>query len=224
VTEIFTSLQGEGPSLGASATFLRLTGCNLSCTFCDTPYTWDTSRYDVAKESRSMTVEATLNALLESELTRLVITGGEPLLQQKALAVLVDALPERVCIEVETNATLVPCASLLRRVDQWNLSPKLGNAGPSAAREPALDVCRVFLATERAFLKFVVSEPSDLKEVDEWVALLSWPQTHVILMPEGRSAAELTERSLWVAEAAMRRGQRFSTRLHVLLWGDERGR
>jgi organic radical activating enzyme len=224
VTEIFTSLQGEGPSLGACATFLRLAGCNLSCAYCDTPYTWDTSRYDVAKESRSMTVQATLDALLESELTRLVVTGGEPLLQQSALTLLINELPKSIFVEIETNATIVPSTTLLGRVNQWNLSPKLRNAGLLPHQGEHLEILSTFLPTARAYLKLVITEPQDLVEADELVESLKWPKTHVVLMPEGRTAQALAERSPWVAEAALRRGQRFSTRLHVLLWGDERGR
>jgi organic radical activating enzyme len=171
-----------------------------------------------------MTVAATLAALLESDLTLLVVTGGEPLLQQTSLALLIDELPKNIVVEVETNATISPSISLLQRVNQWNLSPKLGNARLPGSRDPDLNVCREFLSTERAFLKLVISEPQDLTEADILVKQLNWPKTHVVLMPEGRTAEALEERSRWVAEAAIRRGLRFSTRLHVLLWGDERGR
>jgi organic radical activating enzyme len=208
--------------LGLPATFLRLAGCNLRCRYCDTPYTWDSTRYDLAAHSHWLTVTEALERLLDSAPSRLVITGGEPLLQQAAIAELLALLPADTAVEVETNATVQALPALLRRVDQWNLSPKLANAGASQPQDDNLLL--EFRDTAKAFLKLVIAEPADVQEADALVTKLEWPQSRVVLMPEGRTQARLAERSPFVAEAALTRGYRFSPRLHVLLWGDERGR
>jgi organic radical activating enzyme len=224
VTEIFESLQGEGASAGAPAIFLRLAGCNLKCAFCDTPYTWDASRFDLSRESRSLSIAEVVETLTRFTAERIVITGGEPLLQQPALEELLRALPERFVIEIETNGTIAPSSTLTFRVSQWNVSPKLGSASLERSERIVEDVLTAFRDTKRAFLKFVVSTEEDVDEALSLVHALSFPRTHVILMPEARTATELSERSPRVAAAALQHGLRFSTRLHVLLWNDERGR
>ena len=224
VSEVFWSLQGEGPSAGMPSTFLRLAGCNLKCAYCDTPYTWDSTRFDLAKQSRTTAISALAEELAQQPLRRLIVTGGEPMLQQSGIAKLLQVLPRDVPIEIESNATIGPSPELAQRIDQWNLSPKLPSSEMGAEVSCNWDVLRQFLETRRAYLKLVVKNDTDLSAADELVRRLRWPTTHILLMPEGRTTATLEERSPWVAEAAMARGYRFTTRLHVLLWGDERGR
>jgi organic radical activating enzyme len=224
VSEIFESLQGEGVSAGAPSVFLRLSGCNLKCAFCDTPYTWDAGRFDLSRESRSLSVEETLHALRGYSAQRIVVTGGEPLLQQRALEELLGSLTETFVVEVETNGTIAPTPALIARVTQWNVSPKLSSAGMREDERISYDVLTTFRDTTRAYLKFVVSRPEDLDEALALTNAVAFPKSHVILMPEARTAGELAARSPWVAAAALKHGFRFSTRLHVLLWNDERGR
>jgi organic radical activating enzyme len=156
-------------------------------------------------------------------LRRLVITGGEPLLQQSTIETLLGELDGYI-VEVETNGTILPGAVLLRRVDQWNVSPKLSNSGVSEGSRLKFDALATFRTTQRAWLKFVLQEPAQLSEVAAVVAASTWPASRVILMPQANDTAELAARSPWVAEAALERGFRFSTRLHLLLWGNTRGR
>jgi organic radical activating enzyme len=153
----------------------------------------------------------------------LVITGGEPLLQQSTIEGLLYEL-DGFFIEVETNGTVAPAAGLSCRVDQWNVSPKLSNSGIRESARLKLDVLASFCATQRAWLKFVVSAPAQLPELADIVAATRWPAERVILMPQASDVAQLMEQSPWVAEAALERGYRFSTRLHLLLWGNSRGR
>ena len=223
ISELFASLQGEGVSAGAPATFLRLGDCNLSCTYCDTPYSWDWQRYERKSELTEEDVLVTAARVRALSPRRMVITGGEPLLQQPALERLTGELAE-FFTEVETNGTLMPSELLRARIGQWNVSPKLASSGASLLQRRKTSVLETFRDTERAWLKFVISEPSDVNEARDLVAAVGWPKERVLLMPEARTPEELAERSPNVAKAALDCGYRFSTRLHVMLWGDTRGR
>jgi 7-carboxy-7-deazaguanine synthase len=224
VSEIFASLQGEGPSTGRACVFLRLAGCNLACAWCDTEYSWDFRRFDAARETRAMTVEVVAARLAEVSRSLLVVTGGEPLLQAPALATLFAALPPEMEIEVETNGTRAPGAALLARVTRWNLSPKLASSGEPLAERLREDVLGALAGDERAWLKLVVSDEADLAEAEALVARLGWRGDRVLLMPQARDRLALAERLPWVGDAALSRGYGVSTRLHVALWNGERGR
>jgi 7-carboxy-7-deazaguanine synthase len=207
-----------------AATFLRLAACNLRCRYCDTPYTWDFERFDASSEVHTHLIDALADHLLADNPQRLVVTGGEPLLQQQALVALFERLPAALAIEIETNGTILPLAALFDRVSQWNVSPKLAFSGMPSDERLVRSVLEAFAACERAWLKLVVAEPSDMQEGDQIIADLGWPSDRVVWMPEGTSAQRLNLRGRWLAEQAVARNQRFSTRLHVLLWGDQRGR
>ena len=223
--EIFRSIQGEGVSAGTPSVFLRLATCNLSCSWCDTKYTWDWDRYDYRKEIVSLDtaeVERRLDAL---ECPRLVITGGEPLLQQAEIAPLASSLQNRGWyVEVETNGTIAPEAEMAEAVSQWNVSPKTGSSGNLRDRREVPDALRAFRELPGAYFKFVVVEPGDLEEVGTVVERHGLPRDRVLLMPEGVTPDAVRRRGKWAAEACVRNGYRFTTRLHILLWGDERGR
>jgi 7-cyano-7-deazaguanosine (preQ0) biosynthesis protein QueE len=221
--EIFASIQGEGASIGLPSTFVRLAVCNLRCDWCDTAYTWDWARYDRAEQVLEADVESAIAAVRALPPHNVVITGGEPLVQRHALVPLARALrTDGYRVEVETNGTVAP-GGLAPLVDQWNVSPKLASSGNAGLRRIRPEVLRAFAAQPCAFFKFVVSDPADLAEVEEVVALAGAAAGQVILMPEGRSPAELADRSPWLAAACTERGWRFSTRLHILIWGDRRG-
>jgi 7-cyano-7-deazaguanosine (preQ0) biosynthesis protein QueE len=224
VAEVFgPTFQGEGPSIGRRAGFVRLGRCNLDCSWCDTPYTWDWDRFDPAVELRSARVTEIVGALEAMEPEIVVITGGEPLLQQRHLAPLLTACAERGWpVEVETNGTIAPDPAITDGVAQWNVSPKLANSGVALdkrIRPPALAALR---ATGRAVFKFVVASPDELDEVAALVA--AHDLTPVWVMPEGTDAATVAERARALADPVLARGWHLTPRLHVLLWGDERGR
>ena len=222
ISEVFASIQGEGASAGTPATFLRLGDCNLSCRYCDTVYSWDWRQYTRGSELFEEDPLVTAARIRQFAPRRLVVTGGEPLLQQVALERLLAEL-EEFFVEIETNATIVPSVSLRLRVGQWNASPKLSNSGMHQAQRAKPEVLARLRETGRAWLKFVIAAPQDLDEVCELVSAAGWPADAVILMPEARTTMELATRSTFVAEAAMRHGFRFSTRLQVLLWNNARG-
>jgi 7-carboxy-7-deazaguanine synthase len=221
------TLQGEGPSAGMPATFIRLSRCNLACTWCDTPYTWDWNRFDPQHEStrRSIDELAAWAIGLPPPLT--VITGGEPLLQQEPLAVLVRRLLEAgQKVEIETNGTQVPSSELLVHGLRFNVSPKLANTQLpgrlSGQRRIVPDALAAFADSGLATFKFVASAPSDLEEI----AVLE--ERHglapIWVMPEGTTPELVLGRAGALAEQVIARGWSLSLRLHVLLWGDVRGR
>ena len=223
--EIFHSLQGEGPTIGTPSVFLRLATCNLACTWCDTKYTWDWQHFSFQKEVALLDPEQVQERILEFGCPHLVITGGEPLLQQGELAPVVAELNRRgFYCEVETNGTISPTPDLVRDISQWNVSPKLQNSGNATDRRELPEVLSAFSRLPNAFFKFVVVSPGDVAEVCALRDKYGLPGERIILMPEGRTQAVINSRSPWVSEACVREGFRFTTRLHILLWGDERGR
>ena len=223
--EIFQSLQGEGPTIGTPAVFLRLAQCNLACSWCDTRYTWDWEHYDYDKEVVSLYTTEAEERILELGCRHLVITGGEPLLQQQELAPLVASLKERgFYCEVETNGTIVPLPDLAEKIDQWNVSPKLATSGNPLERRELPSVLEFFRQLPNAYFKFVIVEPGDIEEVCALRTRYRLPGERIILMPEGTTSAVIQRRGQWVYEACVEKGFRFSTRLHILLWGDQRGR
>jgi len=220
VSEIFgPTFQGEGPSMGRRCSFLRLSGCNLRCSWCDTPYTWDWSRYSVAAERTLFDVDAILDALASHGTDMLVVSGGEPLLQQRRLLPLLQRCGMR--IEVETAGTVAPRADLVPLVAQFNVSPKLGNSGNAASRRYHAAALDALQATGRAVWKFVAVSAADLGEIAELVERHGLSPVYV--MPEGTSAEVITARSRELAEPVLARGWNLTTRLHVLLYGNRRG-
>lgn len=226
VAETFgPTLQGEGPSCGRQALFVRLSRCNLSCPSCDTPYTWDWQRFDIRAETRRLSVGDILDWALGYPTELLVVTGGEPLLQQDLLVPLVTALGvagRRV--EVETNGTIVPAAALTEAGTRFNVSPKLASfAAPGDAQRRINPVAlRALVATGRAVFKFVVSSVTDLDEIADLQR--RFDLRPVWVMPKGTTTERLLEVMRAVADEVVARGWHLSTRLHVMLWGDARGR
>lgn len=223
VNEIFgPTIQGEGPSQGRAAWFLRLAGCNLTCVWCDTPYTWDWKgqngiAYDRVAETHPTDVEELakeLGAAIDHE-EILVITGGEPLLQQRALADLLDIVSRET--EIETNGTMIPAALADSEV-RFNVSPKLANAGCVGSWRP--EILDSYPAG--SILKFVVEEPDDFEEIEERLrSLKRWRPVWV--MPQGKTRSEIEKRLPWVFDGAAARGWSVSARLHVLAHDDQRG-
>jgi 7-carboxy-7-deazaguanine synthase len=223
VSELFESLQGEGVSAGAPAIFVRLAQCNLHCVWCDTKYTWDFERYRYEDEVREQPVAEVAQLVNASPSRRLVLTGGEPLLQQRALKEFFARLAPDIVVEVETNGTIAPESESLSRVNQWNVSAKLSSAGDPEQFRIRPEILAIFRDSGRANLKLVVHRDEDYAEADALVTRLAWPRERVLLMPEANDREQLRARAFAVAEAARARGFRFSSRLHLELWGGRRG-
>lgn len=222
VSEVFgPTFQGEGASLGRRAGFVRLGRCNLTCAWCDSRYTWDWAEHDPDRELTSWSVETLLRQLEGMSVDLVVVTGGEPLLQQRALVPLLEGCRERGWdVEVETNGTIRPSVSD-GLVTRWNVSPKLANADVPAERRLRPEVLASFQATGRAVFKFVVASPAELDEVAAIVE--QGGLGPVWVMPEGTDEATVSARLRALAEPVTARGWNLSTRLHVLIWGDRRG-
>lgn len=235
VSEIFgPTFQGEGPSLGTPCVFLRLGTCNLKCTWCDTKYTWDfaSGNYDPGEELHRMSTESVLlqlQKLAGGKVTLLVISGGEPLLQQTKLRELVESLHWQGGwrIEVETAGTIAPD---LPGVTTFNVSPKLLHSGNDWNLSYKPDVLRKFvqlpeMGHTKIVFKFVVTCVADLEEVElSFVERFGIPQKSVYIMPEGITAGTLVKTSKAIAAEVLDRGWNLTTRLHILVWGNARGR
>lgn len=226
--EVFASVQGEGATTGLPSVFVRLSLCNLSCGWCDSAYTWDWTRYDSRTEKMSLGVEEVCARVLEragDSIRNVVLTGGEPLLQEGEVAVLAARLKaEGFRLEVETNGTRLPGRELRRTIDQWNVSPKLANSGDPRHKREVPRALAWFGPRANAYWKFVVTRPDDLHEVTDLVERYGVPGDRVFLMPEGTDPTTLSERSEWLAAICQETGYRLGTRLQVYLWGAERGR
>lgn len=225
IAETFAdTIQGEGPSAGTPAMFIRTSGCNLECRpWCDTPYTWDRARFDLpAERTRRSVAELAAWAAGRPE-PLAVLTGGEPLMQQRALIPLARALAEMgKRVEIETNGTYAPAAELTCLGVHFNVSPKLPNAGMPPSRTIRPDALAAFAAAPNRVFKFVVRDPSDLSQVDALVT--AYGLTGVWVMPEGTTPSKVINGMRDLVPVVARRGYRISPRLHVLMWGDERGR
>ena len=220
IAELFYSLQGEGSLLGVPSVFVRSTGCNLRCSWCDTPYTsWQ-------PEGDEIPLDDLIARVLAYPARHAVLTGGEPMIQPQ-LVPLSQALRQAGWhITIETAGTVdapVEC-------DLMSISPKLANSTPTgdwAIRHEAtrlnLPVLRTLMAKCAYQFKFVVAQPSDLIEIRSLIDSLTVDSAHVILMPEGTSADLLRDRARWIAPLCLEHGFRFSPRLHVDLWGNQRG-
>jgi 7-carboxy-7-deazaguanine synthase len=223
VSEVFgPTLQGEGPATGQRAGFVRLGRCHLACRWCDTPYTWDWDRHDPAQELHTVPVAEVLERLDAMDVPMVVVTGGEPLLQQRHLPPLLEGLRDRGrLVEIETSGTIAP-ALPDGLVDRYNVSPKLANSGMERERRYRPEVLRAFQATGRAVFKFVAVDGADLDEAAAMVDECGLGQVWV--MPEGTDATTVLARMATLAPLVLARGWNLTPRLHILLWGDERGR
>lgn len=228
VAEVFgPTVQGEGPSTGRRASFIRLGGCNLHCTWCDTPYTWDASRHDLRTELTRRPVADLVKRVLRDDPRMVVITGGEPLLhqRQRGWPDLLDALKAAgVDIEVETNGTIAPTTASAAAVTRFNVSPKLAHAGDSEDTRIRPQVIKALHATGRAAFKFVCATGRDVDEVAAHATAWGLPPSVVWVMPEGDDSATLGAHLAAIADPAISHGFNLTTRLHIHAWGDQRER
>ncbi len=230
--EIFASLQGEGPSAGKPVAFIRLSRCNLACQWCDTAYTWRFSgderphRNDIAfaraENQIVLSEEDAARRIAALAKPRLVITGGEPLLQGAALARMLALLPG-VAVEVETNGTLAPHPALDPLVGQFNVSPKLAHSGNLADLALPPERLAGWATEPRAVFKFVIAQPADVDEVLALAGRFAIPRSRIWLMAEGTDSATLARRERWLAELCLAHDLALSRRLHIDLYGDTRG-
>ena len=222
VAEMFASFQGEGPSAGQRAAFIRLSGCGVGCSWCDEPQTWDWSRYSREQESRHAEVDEARAWAVGTGAGLAVITGGEPLAQRRAvtgLAITLAAAGLRV--EVETSGTVVPARELCGAVSMFSVSPKLANSGVPLERRIRPEALAAFAACGKAVFKFVACGTGDLDEAGNLAARFGLAP--VWIMPEGTTAAG-AGRDAGAGRRGAARGWNLTGRSHVLIWDGARGR
>lgn len=230
MAEVFTSWQGEGRHAGRRCGFVRTGLCNLSCEWCDTAYTWDHTRHDVHAECPPMRTDEVRRRVESLGTSMVVLTGGEPLIHAKlwgtcALGQLLTAT-RSLEWHLETNGTLAPPPWLARRLTYATVSPKLTTGDPEARRlrPKALQWWVTAAHHHWADFKFVACNERDVAAVDEFVDRFDVPHDRVWVMPEGTTPDGLLALHRRLAPAIAERGYHTTTRLHTLLWGDERGR
>ena len=222
-SEIFYSIQGEGQLVGLPSVFFRTSYCNLRCIWCDTPYTsWQ-------PENKDISVEDAVAAILAYDCQQVVITGGEPFMQPQALISLCQQLQQRgLHITIETNGTLFESVE----ADLLSISPKLANSNPDAShhhfqqhqrRRINQPVLRQFMDYYSCQLKFVVETEQDLVEIQQLQQEMQIPSSTIVLMPQGISRDQIQAKQNWMVEICKQHGYRYSPRLHVDIWGDQRG-
>jgi len=234
INELFCSLQGEGQLAGVPSVFVRTSGCNLRCWFCDSYHTsWEPTGDWYGVDDLVTAVEA-------YDADHVVLTGGEPLVHDRSVELLTELADRGYHTTVETNGTIYRDAP----IDLASVSPKLGSSTPTPERDPKgdgewadrhearrldVDVLAEFVETYDTQLKFVVTGPDDMAEIEELVARVrEAADTHVadeqvLLMPEGQTRERLSETRRVVADLALEYGYRYTPRLHVDLWNDAPG-
>jgi 7-carboxy-7-deazaguanine synthase len=224
ISEIFYSIQGEGLLAGVPSVFVRTSGCNLRCTWCDTPYTsWK-------PEGEELPLDEILAKVTSYAPTHVVVTGGEPMLTQNIVPLTASLREMGLHVTIETAGTVyqpVVC-------DLMSISPKLANSTPHqrdggrfAVQHERLryqrDVLKRLMAESPYQLKFVVCAPEDLEEINTIIQDLGADRQRVILMPEGTDQKTIHDRARWLADVCKIEKVRYGPRLHVDIWGNERG-
>lgn len=224
IAEIFYSIQGEGVLVGVPSVFIRTSGCNLRCTWCDTPYTsW-------SPEGEDFSIDQIATRAAGFHAHHVVITGGEPMIAPEMVRLTHLLHDAKLHLTIETAGTVyAPVAC-----DLMSISPKLSNSVPHdrdegrwAAQHNRLryqpEVLQRLTCDYPYQLKFVVTSPDDLDEINEIRDTLAAERKQIILMPEGTSSDVLRDRGQWLAEVCKANGYRYSPRLHIDLWGNRRG-
>ena len=225
IAEIYRSIQGEGSLTGTESLFVRTSGCNLRCWFCDTPYTsWDPTGDDLS-------VNNILQQLSRWDCQHVVVTGGEPMLFAEMLPLCDRLRAENYHITVETAGTLF----LPIQCDLMSISPKTSSSAPDAHQHPqwhhrhqrtrfAPQVIRRLLDNHHCQIKFVIDREDDLEDVQEY--LKQFPEItldQIYLMPQGTEPGELAERESWLQPFCEKQGYHFCPRRQIEWFGSVQG-
>lgn len=239
--EIFYTIQGEGKSLGKPTVFIRSSLCNLHCVWCDTDYTWNWKntpyphlfdqtpgyeKYDKKEQIVELSTADIIEEISQYNCKNLVLTGGEPLLQQKAWVELMAELrasDPTYWFEVETNATLLPTDAFDALIDQYNVSPKLENSNNSQKIREKAEVYEFFGQSPKAWFKFVIAAQTDLDEVLGLIEKYRLSAHQIYLMPEGTTPEQLKSKQPWLVEQCKKYGFNYTDRLHIHIYGSKRG-
>ena len=225
ISEIYRSIQGEGEFTGTPSVFVRTTGCNLRCWFCDTPFTsWN-------PEGDAQSIEHVLKQVAELGAEHVVVTGGEPLLLPDIVPLIAELRSRGHFVTIETAGTVFRDAT----ADLMSISPKLANSTPSPERSKVWsqrheelrhrpDVIQSLIAVSTYQFKFVIDAPADVADVERWLTEFSdIDRSRVWLMPQATTREELATKTEWIEQAAQTSGFRFTSRLHIEQFGNARG-
>jgi len=222
IAELFCSIQGEGMLVGVPSVFVRTSGCNLRCRWCDTPFaSWEL-------EGEDLPVAAVVDYVNERSTGYVVITGGEPMIWPEVVPLTGQLRRMGQHITVETAGTVFEPVAC----DLMSISPKLAHSTPDEPEKWAIqherlriqpDVLARLMRDYSYQLKFVVMQPADLDEIRDLLERTGARRDRVVLMAEGTDAATLRERGRWLVEICKREGYRYSPRLHIELYGNRRG-
>jgi len=227
ICEIYPCIQGEGSRAGVPSILIRTLGCNLRCSWCDTPYTsWK-------PEKGNRTIEELYRTLdNHPQIEEVIITGGEPSICPDLDEIIQCCTDKRKRITLETNGTRLINEKLMKMIDLVSLSPKLSNSTPNGSEWTARhdkeriqpDILRQWIKQAVNYqLKFVVADPQDLDEILRLTEVLDSDNRNIYLMPEGRTEQELQHRRKWLAECCIQKGFCYGERLHIVIYGDKRG-
>jgi 7-carboxy-7-deazaguanine synthase len=228
ISEVFgPTIQGEGPYTGRRVAFIRLGACNLTCSWCDTPYTWDADRYDLKKEIKPAEVEDIVSLIADMKVNVVIISGGEPLLQQKRddWRELLEVLTSMgISIHIETNGTIVPNETSDEYIDHFSVSPKLSCSGVPVDKRLVGAALTWFAQDDRSIFKFVIDKVADIEdEVDVLVDALAIKPETVWLMPEGATLPDHLNNLQELADDIVKSGYNLSARVHIFAWNTKRG-
>jgi 7-carboxy-7-deazaguanine synthase len=225
IAEIFYSIQGEGRLLGVPSVFIRTSGCNLRCVWCDTPYTsWEPEGTE--RELNEILLEAKRHPT-----KYVVVTGGEPFLAHEIEELTRRLKREGFHITMETAATIFKAV----QCDLMSMSPKLANSTPwkrdkgrfaKIHEEHRINspVILQFIDRYDYQLKFVVDNKKDFLEIEKILAMLETvDRSRVLVMAQGRTKSELREKGPWIVELCQKHGFSYTPRLHIELFGNRRG-
>jgi 7-carboxy-7-deazaguanine synthase len=227
ISEIFYSIQGEGELTGVPSVFVRTSGCNLRCAWCDTPYaSWN-------PEGEAQSVDAIVAEVERYPIARhVVLTGGEPMIAKEIRGLASELKLAGRHITIETAATVAPDGIAC---DLASLSPKLLNSAPDGLEHAAWrkkheatrwqpEVVRAWIDAYPYQFKFVIARPEDVDELEHMLAALhrEIPRHKVLLMPEATSLEKMRSRAAWLGEVCKVRGYRYAHRLHIELYGNQR--
>lgn len=229
ISEIFYSVQGEGELTGVPSVFVRTSGCNLRCSWCDTPYaSWE-------PEGDAHTIDGIIARVKTYPVAKhVVITGGEPMVAKDVRILASELKALGYHITIETAATIAPEGIAC---DLVSMSPKLLNSAPDAVKHGAWrkkheatrwqpNVIRSWLDNGYNYqFKFVISQPSDVDEMQQMIKSLerNVPSVKILLMPEGITQEAVKAKGLWLSEQCKKFGYRYANRLHLELYGNKRG-
>lgn len=226
VSEAFgPTYQGEGPYTGQRCWFLRLGHCNLHCTWCDTPYTWDRTRFNLDEEcppASLLQILAMLGAVGWAADDLLILTGGEPMIHARTPE-MADLLFYAHRVHVETNGTIIPPPQIAERVEHWTVSPKVNPQGDPSHRRLRREALTWFARLPHAAFKIVCRTTDEVAAVQRFAEALDLRADRVWIMPEGRDASSVLSCAMDIEQATLAAGFHLTLRQQVLLHGDQRG-